>query len=87
MFYVVFGCNGGVKGFVLVDNVSVREDSPVCSVVSRMKQLCTQVRLLRIFWGEGSFDVGVWRRHVEDEGNALFPTCFSFFLVFRNCRC
>ncbi len=61
------------------DNVSVRHDSPVCSVVFVTKQLCTQVRLLRIFWGEGSFDVGVRVRHEEGEGNALFPTCSTFF--------
>ena len=87
MFYVVFGCNGGVEGLFLGDNVSVRHDSPVCSVVFLTKQLCTQVRLLRIFWGEGSFDVGVRVRHVEGEVKALFPTFYPFFLVFRKCRC
>ena len=87
MFYVVFGCNGGVEGFFLGDNVSVRHDSPVCSVVFLTKQLCTQVRLLRIFWGEGSFDVGVRVRHVEGEGNGLFPTSYPIYLVFCKCRC
>jgi hypothetical protein len=87
LFYVVFGCNGGVEGLFLGDNVSVRHDSPVCSVVFLTKQLCTQVRLLRIFWGEGSFDVGVRVRHVEGEVKALFPTFYPFFLVFRKCRC
>ena len=52
-----------MEGCFLGDNVSVRHDSPVCSVVFVTKQLCTQVRLLRIFWGEGSFDVGVRVRH------------------------
>ena len=46
----------------------------MCSVVFLTKQLRTQVRLLRIFWGEGSLDVGVGVRHVEGEGHALFPT-------------
>ncbi len=87
MFYVVFGYNGGVKGCFLGDNVSVRHESPVYSVVFRTKQLCTQVRLLRIFWGKGRFDVGVRVRHVEDEGNVLLPTCFPFFLAFHNFRC
>jgi hypothetical protein len=73
LFYAVFGCNGGAKGVFLGDNVSLRQDSPVCSVVFLTKQLCTQVRLLRIFWGEGSFDVGVRVRHAEGEGHALFP--------------
>ena len=53
LFYVVFGCNGGVKGCFLGEIVSVRPDSPVCIVVFLTKQLCTQVRLLRIFWGKG----------------------------------
>ncbi len=74
LFYVVFGCNGGGEGGCLGDNVSQRSDSPVCSVVFLTKQLRTQVRLLRIFWGEGSLDVGVGVRHVEGEGHALFPT-------------
>jgi hypothetical protein len=87
LFYVVFGCNGGVEGLFLGDNVSVRHDSPVCSVVFLTKQLCTQVRLLRIFWGEGSVDVGVRVRHVEGEVKAFFPTFYPFFLVFRKCRC
>ena len=43
LFYVVSGCNGGVKGCFLGDNVSFRHDSPVCSVVFITKQLCTQV--------------------------------------------
>ncbi len=81
------GVMEGWKVFVWGDNVSVRHDSPVCSVVFLAKQLCTQVRLLRIFWGEGSFDVGVRVRHVEGEGNALFPTSCPFFLVFCKCRC
>ena len=75
-----------MKGCFLGDNVLVRDNSPVCSVVFVTKQLCTQVRLLRIFWGEGSFDVGVRVRHEEGEGNALFPTCSTFFLFFRKCR-
>ena len=87
LFYVVFGCNGRVEGCFLGDNVSVGHDSPVCSVVFITKQLCAHVRLLRIFWGEGSFDVGVRIRLVEGEGNALFPTCYPFFLIFRQCRC
>ncbi len=87
MFYVVFGGNGGVKVCFLGDNVLVRHESPVCNVVFRTKQLCTQVRLLRIFWGKGRFDVGVRVRQGEDEGNVLFPICFPIFLAFRNCRC
>ncbi len=87
MFYVVFGCNGGVKGCFLGENVSVRHDSLVCIVEFITKQLCTQVRLLRIFWGKDRLDVGGRVRHVEGEGNVLFPTCFPFFLLFRNCRC
>ncbi len=87
LFYVVFWCKGGVKGSFFGANVWVRHDSPVCSVVFLTKQLCTQVRLLRIFWGEGSLDVGVRVRHVEGDGNAFFPTCYPFFLLFRKCRC
>ena len=86
-FFVVFGCNGGLKGFFFGDNVSFRHASPVCIVVFRTKQLCTQVRLLRIFWGKGSLDVGERVRHVEYEGKVLFPICYPFFVVFRNCRC
>ncbi len=52
-----------MEGCFLGDNVLVRDNSPVCSVVFVTKQLCTQVRLLRICWGEGSLDVGVRVRH------------------------
>ncbi len=75
-FAQLFGCNGGGEDGFLGDNVSLREDSPVCSVAFLTKELRTQVRLLllRIFWGEGRLDVGVRVRHVEGEGHALYPT-------------